>query len=170
MAVFLLIALSIGWERHLHVPSTFDHALRVTQAIALASFYWVVVWAILRNLFRTSVIGSDNVFGAICGYIIMGQGWAYLNALTYLFAPSTYLFDPKVVPPLAEWHGRTALFAYYSYAQMLTIGYAAVTPLRAPATTLSLLAALFGLFYTAVIVSQLVGMVQTKRKEADGER
>ena len=170
MAVLLLIAISIGWERHLHAPSIFDHALRVTQAVALAAFYWVVVWAILRNLFRTPVIGADNVFGAICGYIIMGQGWAYLNALTYLFAPSAYLFDPKVVPPLADWHGRTALFAYYSYAQMLTIGYAAVTPLRAPATTLSLLAALFGLFYTAVIVSQLVGMAQTKRKEAEHEK
>ena len=168
MAVFLLIAFLIGWERHLHVPSIFDHALRVTQAVALAGFYWVVVWAILRNLFRTPVIGPDNVFGAICGYIIMGQGWAYLNALAYLLAPATYLFDPKVVPPLANWHGRTALFAYYSYAQMLTIGYASVTPLRAPATTLSLLAALFGLFYTAVIVSELVGMAQTKR--AQGEK
>ncbi len=38
MAVFLLIALLIGWERHLHVSSIFDHALRVTQALTLASF------------------------------------------------------------------------------------------------------------------------------------
>ena len=49
---------------------------------------------------------------------------------------------------------------------MLTIGYAPVTPLKAPATTLSLLASLFALFYTAVIVSQLVGMAQTAREEA----
>jgi hypothetical protein len=80
-------------------------------------------------------------------------------------APATYLVDPKVVAPLADWHGRTALFAYYSYAQMLTIGYAAVTPLRAPATTLSLLSALFGPFYTAVIVSQVIGMMHTQRKK-----
>ena len=119
---------------------------------------------------RTSVIGADNVFGAICGYIIMGQGWAYLNALTYLIAPSTYLLDPKVMLPLADWHGRTALFAYYSYTQMLTVGYAAVMPLKAPATTLSLLSALSGLFYTAVIVSQLVGMAQTQRKETEDEK
>jgi hypothetical protein len=135
----------------------------------LATFFWAVVWAILRNLFRTPVIGAEHVIGAICGYLIAGQGWAYLNGLAYVLAPATYLFDPKLVPPLADWHGRTALFAYYSYAQMLSIGYAAVTPLKAPATTLSLLAALFGLFYTAVIVSQLVGLVQTKRKEAQGE-
>jgi hypothetical protein len=170
MAVFLFIAISIGWALHTHVSSVFDRALAVTQAVALAIFYWVVVWAILRNLFRTPVIGADNVFGAICGYLIAGQAWAHLNALAYLITPATYLFDPKVVSPLTDWHGRTALFAYYSYAQMLTIGYAAVTPLKAPATTLSLVAALFGLFYTAVIVSQLVGMVQTTRKEAQGEK
>jgi hypothetical protein len=68
MAVFLLIAISIGWERQLHVSSIFDDGLRVTQAAALASFYWVVVWAILRSLFRTPVIGAENVIGAICGY------------------------------------------------------------------------------------------------------
>jgi small basic protein len=170
MAVFLLIAILIGWARHLHVPSIFNHALQVIFAAASASFFWVVVWAILRKLFRTPVIGADNVFGALCGYIIMGQGFAHLNSLTYLYAPSAYLFDPNAMPPLADWHGRTALFSYYSYSQMLTIGYALVTPFKAPATTLSLLAALSGLFYTAVIVSQLVGMAQTKRKEAEDEK
>jgi hypothetical protein len=170
MVVFLLIAISIGWGHHFH--SIVDQALRVTkvtQAAVLAAFFGAAVWAILRNLFRTPVIAVDNVFGAICGYLTIGQGWAYLNELTYLFLPSTYLFDPKVVPPLADWHGRTALFAYYSYAQMLTIGYPSVAPLKAPATTLSLFAALSGLFYTAVIVSQLVGMAQAKRNEAQDE-
>ena len=64
----------------------------------------------------------------------------------------------------------TAPFAYYSYTQMLTLGYAPVVPLAAPATTLSLLASLFGLFYTAVIVSQLVGMAHSKRKEPRGDQ
>jgi hypothetical protein len=166
MAVFLLIACLIAWERHLSVSSIFDRALPVTHAVASATFACGAVWAILRNLFRTPVIGAENMIGAICGYLIAGQGWAYLNVLAYLLAPAAYLFDPKVVTALADFHGRIALFGYYSYAQMLSIGYAAVTPLKAPATTLSLLAALFALFYTAVIVSQLVGLLQTKRKEA----
>ena len=77
VAVFLFIALAIGWALHAHVSSVFDRALAITQAVALAIFYWVVVWEILRNLFRTPVIGADNVFGAICGYLIAGQAWAY---------------------------------------------------------------------------------------------
>jgi hypothetical protein len=42
--------------------------------------------------------------------------------------------------------------------------------LRAPATTLSLFAALFGVFYTAVVVSQFVGLAQgEKRQSRDDE-
>jgi hypothetical protein len=167
MGLILFIALSSGWMFHARVSSAVHSELAIAQAVALAIFYWVAVWAILRNLLGTPPTGAEDVFGAICGYLIAGQGWAYLNALTYLAAPAAYLFDSKVVSPLADWHGRTALFAYYSYSQMLTIGYAVVTPLRAPATTLSLFAALFGLFYTAVIVSELVGMAQTKRVKGE---
>ena len=47
----------------------------------------------------------------------------------------------------------------------MTIGYSDVTPIRAPATTLSLFAALFGVFYTAVVVSQFVGLAQKANPE-----
>jgi hypothetical protein len=52
---------------------------------------------------------------------------------------------------------------------MLTIGYSDVTPVRAPATTLSLFGALFGLFYTAVVVSQFVGLAQSRRREEESK-
>jgi hypothetical protein len=47
----------------------------------------------------------------------------------------------------------------------MTIGYSDVTPVHAPATTLSLFAALFGVFYTAVVVSQFVGLAQQPKRE-----
>jgi hypothetical protein len=66
--------------------------------------------------------------------------------------------NPELAGFLTDWHGRTALFTYYSFAQVMTIGYSDVTPVHSPATTLSLFAALFGVFYTAVVVSQFVGL------------
>ena len=69
-------------------------------------------------------------------------------------------FDPGIQELLGHWHGRAALFCYYSYAQMTMLGYSDMTPVCAPATTLSLFAALFGMFYTAVVVSQLVAWVR----------
>jgi len=59
-----------------------------------------------------------------------------------------------------HWQGRLALFCCHSFSQMTMLGYADITPVRAPATTLSLFAALFGMFYTAIVVSQFVGLAQ----------
>jgi hypothetical protein len=51
----------------------------------------------------------------------------------------------------------------------LTIGYSDVIPVRAPATTLSLFAALFGVFYTAIVVSVFVGLAQSARARSGKE-
>jgi len=71
--------------------------------------------------------------------------------------------NPEVAALLSDWFGRSALFTYYAYAQVLTLGYSDVTPIRAPATTLSLFAALFGVFYTAIVVSVFVGLAQSAK-------
>jgi hypothetical protein len=67
---------------------------------------------------------------------------------------------------LGDWHARLALFCYCSFAQMTTLGYSDFTRGRAPATTLSLLIALFGMFYTAIVVSQFVGLAQGASRDS----
>jgi hypothetical protein len=101
--------------------------------------------------------------------LIAAYAWARVNAVAYLLIPSAYSINPDVMAMLPDWHGRVALFAYYTFAQVLTIVYADVTPIRAPATTLSLFAALFGVFYTAVVVSQFVGLAQSGKRHAADE-
>jgi hypothetical protein len=162
VGTILCVVVVVGWLRHPLGPR-YEHALSIAYQALVGVFFWVAVSIILRNLFRAGAVGAENVRGAICGYLIAGAAWSSVNALIYLLAPASFGFDPKVAGLAADWHGRTALFSYYSFAQMLTIGYADVTPLRAPATTFSLLAALFGVFYTAVVVSQLVAMARPAR-------
>jgi hypothetical protein len=129
----------------------------------LALFLWGAVYVILRDLFRAPTTSAENVLGAICGYLIAGDAWARINAVAYLLVPSAYSIDPAVTALLPDWHGRVALFTYYAFTQVLTIGYSDVTPVGAPATTLSLFAALFGVFYTAIVVSVFVGLAQSAK-------
>jgi hypothetical protein len=165
MAGVLAAFIAIGWTRQ-GLPAGLDHEISIAYQTLTAIFFWTAVWVILRSLFSTRIVGAENVLGAICGYLIAGAGWSSVNALAFLLAPASYSVDPHVSELLADWHGRAALFSYYSMAQMLTIGYADVTPVRAPATTISLFSALFGVFYTAVVVSQFVGMAQSGRSKA----
>jgi hypothetical protein len=162
MGAVLVVASAFNWGRYVAAGSL-DHALSLAEQTTLALFLWSAVYVILRDLFRAPTTSAENVLGAICGYIIAGDAWARLNAIAYLLVPSAFSIDPSVVALLPDWHGRVALFTYYAFAQVLTIGYSDVTPIRAPATTLSLFAALFGVFYTAVVVSVFVGLAQSAK-------
>jgi hypothetical protein len=169
MGAVLALTMALSWGRYL-APGGLDHPLALANQSAQAVFLWGAVCAILRDLFRTPAAGAESVLGAICGYLIAGDAWARVNAIAYLLVPSSYSVAPEVAALLHDWHGRVALFTYYAYAQVLTIGYSDVTPIRAPATTLSLFAALFGVFYTAVVVSQFVGLAQSgKPAPPDGK-
>jgi len=159
MAAVLLASMAISWGRYFTVASV-DHALSLANQGVLTLFLWSAVYVILRDLFRAPAAGAENVFGAICGYLIAGSAWAQMNAIAYLLVPSAYSINPELAGFLPDWHGRMALFTYYAFAQVMTIGYSDVTPVHAPATTLSLFGALFGVFYTAVVVSQFVGLAQ----------
>ena len=164
MGAVLVVTMAISWGRYF-TPGGLDHPLSLANQTAQAVFLWGAVCVILRDLFRTPVAGAENVLGAICGYMIAGDAWARMNAIAYLVVPSSYSIAPEVTALLHDWHGRVALFTYYAFAQMLTIGYADVTPVRAPATTLSLFATLFGVFYTAIVVSQFVGLAQSGQRQ-----
>lgn len=64
-----------------------------------------------------------------------------------------------------HWHSRLALFSHCGFSQILTIGYSDITPARAPATTLSLPSAMFGMFCAAIVVSLFVGMAQGDKRD-----
>lgn len=132
--------------------------IEVGYHLLMVSFLVTTLVTILRRILRARSEGSADVLGAICGYLLAGDALAAINSIAYLLWPGAYSFSQGVSPLLAHVQGRTALFVYYSFSQMLTLGYADVTPVRAPATTLSLLAALFGLFYTAIVVAQFVSL------------
>jgi hypothetical protein len=159
-AAILVVSVAIGLSRYA-VPFDMESLRGLAFYVLHAIFLWAAVVVILRDLFRRKERHAENVLGAIGGYLIAGAGWASLNEIAFWFAPATFSISPDLSPLVADWHGRLALFLYYSLAQMMTIGYSDVTPLRAPATTLSLFAALFGLFYTAVVVAQFVGLAQS---------
>jgi len=163
MGAVLLAAVSVNWGRYF--LTNHGHALSVADHTVLSLYLCSAVWVILRDLFRARAVGAENVFGAICGYLIAGNAWAHINAIAYLLVPSAYSINPEIASFIPDSHGRLALFTYYGFAQIMTIGYSDVTPVHAPATTLSLLAALFGVFYTAVVVAQFVGLAQTSRQE-----
>ena len=163
-ALLLLATVVVGWTRNFTGAGN-EGALALAFNALSSIFLWTAVAVILRDLFRTPEAGVGNVLGAICGFLIAADAWTGIHICAYLLAPHSLAFDPSVQQLLGHWHGRLALFCYYSFAQMTMLGYADITPVRAPATTLSLFAALFGMFYTAIVVAQFVGLAQSAPRD-----
>ena len=162
VAAILVPTIALGWVRPL-LAASHEFAGAMAFNLLMALFLWAAVGVILRDLFRRSVPGAQPVLGAICAYLIAADAWSGINLLAYQLVPASYSIAPELDPLLGHWHSRLALFSYYSFSQMLTIGYSDITPVRAPATTLSLLSAMFGMFYTAIVVSLFVGMAQGQK-------
>jgi len=143
---------------HYALPPTYpQESLRVIYHGALLLLLGYATIVILRNIFQQHVVRSDDVLGAVCGYLLAAGAWANLFMLTEIFVPGSYSVGQGFGVQLDSWDGRIAVMNYVSLGSLTGVGSGAVVPVRPPATVLTTLEAVFGQFYIAVVVAQLVG-------------
>jgi hypothetical protein len=151
--------LALTWSRHLPIAAESETLLQVAQHFLQIVFLGFAVAVILRNIFEATAITGDEVLGTVCGYLLAAIMWANLYAATAILVPGSFTVSTSLRELAgAGQHGRTALFNYFSVVTLTTMGYGDITPVRPPATALAMLEAIFGQFYIAVVVAQLVGM------------
>jgi hypothetical protein len=159
---FLSVAIGLpvlvgGWAPHL-LPARFEMAFGVIHHSFLAVFLGFAVAMILRSLFERKVVQADDVIGTICGYLLAGIVWGNLYLLIDIFVPGSFSVRQDIAVQLASRHARQSLFVEYSFMTLTSLGSGDMTPSSAPAASLTWLEAMFGQFYIAVIVAQLVGL------------
>lgn len=159
LVAFIALAILVAsvLARHALPPSYPEAPLRLVYhgaALVLVGFATLVI---LRNIFEQRIVRVDDVLGAVCGYLLAAGAWANLFMLIEIFAPGSFSVGPGFGAGLDTWHGRIAVLSYVSLGSLTSIGSGAVVPVRPPATILTTLEAVFGQFYIAVVVAQLVG-------------
>jgi hypothetical protein len=155
--VALALAVAVDWAQYLLPPNFPQASLQVLYHSALLLFLGFAAIVILRNIFERRVVRSDDVLGAVCGYLLAAAAWSHLFLLIEIFVPGSFSVGPGFVAQLDTWHGRTAVLTYVSLGSLTGVGSGGVVPVRPPATVLITLEAVFGQFYLAVVVAQLVG-------------
>ena len=171
LAVATLAAALAALLAHHALPAGVQEGLRIAYHALLVLFQAFAVAVILRDIFQAKAVRADDVLGAVCGYLLAAGAWSSLYALTEAFAPGSFTLPAGLAGQLDTWQGRTALFDYFSLVTLTTMGYGDISPVRPPATAFATLEAVFGQFYIAVIVAQLVGARLSQsadRRRADG--
>jgi len=133
-------------------------ASEVLHEAFMCAFIAFAAATILRGIFQRKSVDSDAVVGAVCGYVLAGGAFGNLYALVELLSPGSFSVGTAIAGQLSNWHTRRFLFGYFSLVTLPSMGYGEVTPIAPVAVSLTWIEAVFGQFYLAVVVAQLVGM------------
>jgi voltage-gated potassium channel len=135
-----------------------------------ACIFAFALYGILRAILAKQASG-DAIFGAMCGYLLLGIIWSLMYFALEIAAPRSFEMqasgDADVVPARLD---RGAL-SYYSFITLATVGYGDVTPTTPFARTLAWIEAVTGQFYLAILVAGLVGfkVAQAMNEPTDKE-
>jgi len=131
--------------------------LRVINHSAKLLLVGFATFVILRNILAQRVVLTDDVLGAVCGYLLAAGAWADIFLLIESLSPGSFSVNPAFAAGLDTWDGRVAVLGNVSLGALTSLGSSAAVAVQPPATILVPLEALFGQFYIAVVVAQLVG-------------
>lgn len=111
--------------------------------------------AILRHIFMSQQVDLDLIFAAMVAYLILALMFAQIYSLLFSYHPQSFNL------PASEAHGSFSYlhgtFIYYSIIVMTTVGMGDVIPLTPMARSLTIIEAMLGQFFVAVLVAWLVG-------------
>lgn len=114
----------------------------------------IIVIVIFRRVFGQENPTSETIFGALCIYLMVGYGFAGLYGIIAAFQPKAFYLDPNTnlhnIPNRFD-------FVYYSFGVMTSLGAAGITPVSYEARSVSILEAILGILYLAVLIARLMG-------------
>ena len=135
-------------------------AIEMIGALSSCLFLAVTVFALVSRLFTVRTVTVEIISAAICAYLLTGIAWAYGFAVLELHTPGAFsapLFQRGVgqtAPLLASLH----TFLYYSFVCLTTTGFGDISPVSEGARSLSVMEAVFGQLFMAILIARLVGM------------
>lgn len=144
----LLKALAIGtFVTHTLAVAGGEAAIGLVGTGLYATFFAVVLAALLAHVMAPSPVDNNKLFGAVSVYLVAGAMWGLVYILLEGLQPGAF----------RGIEGNESLM-YFSLVTLTTLGYGDVTPVSPIARTLAALEAVCGQVYLAILVAWLVGM------------
>jgi hypothetical protein len=113
-----------------------------------------IVVIIVQHVFAAEKPTSETIFGALCVYLLVGFTFATVYGMVAAFQSNAFYLDPHT-----NFHSVPNRFdlIYYSFATMTSLGAAGITPVSSQARSFSILEAILGVLYLAVLIARLMG-------------
>jgi hypothetical protein len=126
--------------------------------LAAALFGALTVGTILRDIFRAEGVSADGIYGALCGYLLVGVVFGHLYCVVEGIAPGSFRGAEGVVLRAGDEEQIHFLLTYFSLGTLTTLGYGAVAAASDTARALAVMEAVLGQFYIGVLIAELIGL------------
>jgi Ion channel len=155
----------------LAIPSAVLNSLftfRPDLPIAIPAIVFTILFlaftlaTLLRAVLRTETVTPDTIYGAISVYLLMALVWGIAFLLLETLHPGTLSMDSSRHPNhKIDWFDCV----FYSFVTLTSVGYGDMVPMTAQSRSLSILEAVSGIMYVAVLVARLVGLYSATKSE-----
>lgn len=127
-----------------------------------------MMWAVFEIVFGPGRITAHRVRGAIALYLAIAIIFAWLYRLLAGVVPTAF----SGLKFAAGQHGALSPFLYYSITSLTTLGLGDITPVNEFARSLTVLEALLGQLFPAVILARILTLYtdETPREDARSEQ
>jgi hypothetical protein len=151
----LAIALAIpALVERIVLPKADISALSLFNMSLSFVFDIVIVVIIFRHVFASERPNTETIFGALCIYLLVGFTFASVYGLISALQPNAFYLDPHInlhaIPNRFD-------FIYYSFCTMTSLGATGITPVTGQVRSISILEAILGVLYLAVLIARLMG-------------
>lgn len=152
--VLLVLVLAVPAILHhvLLTPSSASTAALIDRLLSLA-FDLIVIVTIFRCVYTEKRPDTETIFGALCVYLLIGYGFASIYGLVLSLQPNAFYLDPIV-----NQHTSPDRFdlIFYSFGTLTELGTPGVTAVSREVRSVSLLEAVLGILYLAVLISRIM--------------
>jgi MFS family permease len=136
---------------------TFQSSPELLIARFLLSMFTIlfILITILWNILSVDKVSMDEIYGAVCVYILIALVFSQVYSLLYVLSPASFYFEFG--------HFSFSSILYFSFVALSSVGFGdivAVSPLARAIVTLELIA---GVIFVAVLIARLIGAM-TGRK------
>ena len=126
-------------------------SLLLIHHICAGLFFAVATIIIIRHLVNQKEITVDLIWGAVCGYFLIGFMWGDIFSLLETLQPGSFNLGEQGVPDIDS-------LIYFSFVTLATLGYGDIVPLTKQAQSLSIIETIMGQMYLAVNIAALVAI------------
>jgi len=158
------IPAAIGGIINAATPDT--PSFNIGPTVLAGLFIGFLIARILKDVLTGSRISSEQIFGAVCAYLLLGVLFSTIYGFIVLVDPGAFAVSDTLAQRLAADASPrgSGVFTYFSFVTMSTLGYGDIAPVSPAARSFAWAQAVIGQLYLAITVAALVGTHIARKK------